>query len=93
MCLEKFRSQIDKIDSEIVKLLNQRAELALRISELKAKEQLPVFDSEREQKIFEKLCSENSGPLSNESIMKIYLSIIQESRALQAKNILRQSEG
>ncbi len=51
MDLDEFRSRINDLDERILKLLNQRAEAALRIGELKRRQDLPYFVPEREAEI------------------------------------------
>lgn len=38
-----LRNKIDRLDSELVRLLNERAEVAKAIGEIKAKAGLPVY--------------------------------------------------
>lgn len=81
--IEILREEIDKIDSEILKLLNARSELALKIGEIKKIYNLPVYDPEREKKIIERLIKENSGPLDNNAIIRLFERIIDEARRLE----------
>lgn len=48
--IEMLREEIDKIDSKLLQLLNERSKLALEIGEIKKKYNLPVYDPEREKK-------------------------------------------
>ena len=48
MDLDDWRSRINNLDEEILKLLNQRGQVALRIGELKRQKDLPYFVPERE---------------------------------------------
>lgn len=49
-----LRNKIDGLDSELVRLLNERAEVAKAIGEIKAKAGLPVYRPEREAEVFKK---------------------------------------
>ncbi|WP_457635119.1 prephenate dehydratase [Persephonella sp.] len=53
--LEKLRQEIDKVDEEILRLLNERAKLAREVGEVKKRYNLPIYVPSREQKIFERL--------------------------------------
>jgi len=53
--LEQLRKGIDKIDEEILKLLNERAKLAQEVGHIKKQNNLPIYVPSREQKIFERL--------------------------------------
>jgi monofunctional chorismate mutase len=73
----ELRKRVDEIDQQIVKLLNQRAEIVLKIRRLKSENQLPLYDPEREEEIFEKVTSVNAGPLYDDSLREIYERILQ----------------
>jgi len=87
MTLENCRSKINEIDAQIVKLLNQRAETVTEIGRLKIKAGLPIVDLDRENQILRSVCRENYGAFEDDSIIKIYRLIIQESRQLQVKTM------
>ncbi|OGX29270.1 MAG: chorismate mutase [Omnitrophica WOR_2 bacterium RIFCSPHIGHO2_01_FULL_49_10] len=83
MDLEKLRKGIDRIDSKIVKSLNQRARLSQKIGRLKAKASKSVYSPDRERIVYEKVSSQNGGPLSNETLQAIYREIMSGSLALE----------
>ena len=58
-----LREDIDKVDAELLRLLNQRAELVLKVGELKKANNLAVVHADREKILLARLCAENSGPL------------------------------
>lgn len=47
--LQNLRDKIDKIDKEILKLLNDRAKLAIKIAEIKKTQGLSFYDPVREK--------------------------------------------
>ena len=53
--LDELRIQIDSTDSELLRLLNRRAELSLKVGKYKASEGLSVFCPERERQLLEAL--------------------------------------
>ena len=53
MELDKARAEIDKLDKEIVKLLEKRFNLASEIGFLKKEQNLPVYDESRERQVLE----------------------------------------
>ncbi len=83
--LAGIREEIDGIDSELLRLLNRRMELAIEVGRIKACSGLPLFYPEREAIIFERLSKLNSGPLSEESLRFIYREILAASRLMQYK--------
>ena len=83
MKLDDWRKEIDRIDSEIINLLNQRARAAQNVGELKMKSGLPIVDTEREDEILRKIVRENEGIIENETVIHIYGKILQKSRQIQ----------
>ncbi len=92
MTLENCRSKINEIDAQIVKLLNQRAETVTEIGRLKIKAGLPIIDLDRENQILRSVCRKSCGAFEDDSIVKIYRLIIQESRQLQVKTMEKMLE-
>ena len=80
MSIKILRQQIDQINAEILKLLQKRAELAIKIGELKTENNQRVYNYDRESKILKDIKQKNKGPLRNESIKKIFQIIIKECR-------------
>lgn len=86
MEISDWRKKIDEVDEQIVRLINQRAEAAHAIGALKQKSELPVYEPQRENDVFEHVRRSNQGPLSNTEIVDIYERIIDVMRALQKKS-------
>ena len=63
--LEALRAQIDHLDEQLVRLLNRRAELAIRVGHAKARgrQVKAKYAPEREKRIFQRLASLNGGPM------------------------------
>jgi chorismate mutase len=83
MTIDDFRREIDQIDSELLKIFNRRASLALQIGEIKKDIGLPVYDPAREKKIFQRMLDENRGPLDDQAIVRLFERVIDESRRLE----------
>jgi chorismate mutase/prephenate dehydratase len=81
--LDKIRDQIDDIDSEMLRLLNRRMELAIEVGRIKASRGSPLFHPGREQFVSHRLSNLNPGPLSEESLQSIYREIFAASRLIQ----------
>ena len=81
--LDKLRKKIDEIDREVLVLLNRRGEIVLRIGELKTENNVGVYDPVRESQIEKRLREMNPGPLSDDSVLRVYCEIISACRALQ----------
>ena len=81
--LEQLRDELRRTDCEIVKILNERAELSIEIGKIKEDNGIGVYDAAQEAKIFEHLREINDGPLKEEFLKAIFREIISASRALQ----------
>jgi chorismate mutase/prephenate dehydratase len=80
--LKQLREQIDRLDDELLKLINQRAALAQQIGHLK--EDGTVLRPEREAQVLRRLQESNTGPLSNQAVAQLFTEIISQCRALEA---------
>ncbi|PLX92526.1 MAG: chorismate mutase [Desulfuromonas sp.] len=83
MTIDDIRIEIDRLDHELLKIFNERAGLALKIGEIKKELGLPVYDPQREKRIFDKMRGANPGPLENEAIVRLFERVIDESRHLE----------
>lgn len=86
MNINDLRKKIDIIEDELIIALNKRAEYSLEIGKIKKQEGLPVFIPNREKEILERVAQKSNGPLSAEFIQNIFITIMEESRKLQANN-------
>ena len=86
------RSEINAIDSELLELLNRRAEVALWLGAIKSMDDIALCDHNREQQVLERLTSENRGPLDDESIRNIFQRIIDESLYLQQRTYQKKAK-
>ena len=83
MNIDDLRQEIDRLDHELLRIFNERASLALQIGEIKKVLQLPVYDPDREKRIFARMHNDNPGPLENEAIIRLFERVIDESRRLE----------
>lgn len=81
--LRNLRSQIDKLDLQILKLVNERAGLAAEIGRVKSDTGSEVFSPAREEEVLQNVLEANKGPLDVSTIRAIYREIMSGSRALQ----------
>ena len=75
--IEQHRGEIDRIDREIVKLLNERAFHSLTIRNLKPGAGMQLFDAKREDAIYYKVCALNEGPLADDNVKEIYATLLK----------------
>jgi len=81
--LDGWRKQIDDIDQELVKLLNERSRRAVAIGRLKKMLDMPAWQPEREAEILRNVVKSNDGPLDDAAIRRLFERIIDEARALE----------
>ena len=83
MDLGDWRSRINSIDNQILNLLNQRAEAALQIGDLKRRQDVPSYAPEREAELLARLSAAARGPLPAEAVTAIWREIVSACRALE----------
>lgn len=83
MDLKNYRSKIDRVDKKITELLNERAHLVEKISEVKKGKNLHIFQPSRHHKILKKILRENKGPLSEKHLENIFTEILSACLELQ----------
>jgi len=81
--IDDYRKEINRLDSELLRIFNERAALALKIGGIKKELGIPVYDPEREKRIFETISNANPGPLENDAIIRLFERVIDESRRLE----------
>lgn len=81
--LGRIREEIDAVDGQIVKLIEQRMDLALKVAEYKQSTGKPVYDRERELQKLEKLGLMASTEFNAKSIQELFLQIMSVSRRYQ----------
>jgi chorismate mutase/prephenate dehydratase len=85
MNLDDLRNQIDSLDGEIVRLLNERINVVLSIGEKKKKSGAEIYVPSRERAVFDKIKRLNDGPLPEESAHAIYREIMSAALALETE--------
>ena len=78
--LKPLRERIDALDLQLLDLLNQRAECALQVGEIKQNQQsaeAPVFyRPEREVQVLRRLMQHNNGPLPDANVAGLFREVI-----------------
>jgi chorismate mutase/prephenate dehydratase len=81
--MKSLREKIDKLDQQILTLINQRAGFAGEIGKLKNETNAEPFAPAREEEVLKQVLDLNKGPLDNDTVRAIFREIISGSRALQ----------
>ncbi len=83
MNVEDYRAQIDRLDEELVRLLNRRTRIALEIGRLKSERESEVYVPAREKEVLSRVSALNEGPLTEASLHAIYREIMSAALALE----------
>lgn len=86
MSLPEIRKKIDTLDEQLVKLLNERADLVHAVGVVKKAEGSAIYAPEREEQVLRSLVDKNrahGGRLPEKAIRAIYREIMSASLALE----------
>lgn len=83
MDLHSIREQIDRLDGQLVQVLNERLTLAAEIGKLKRSQGGQIYVAEREDAVLRKVTSQNQGPIKHEALKAIYREIMSAAIALE----------
>jgi len=83
MSIEELRKKIDEIDDQLVKLLNERARVVVKIGTLKTKTDKPVYSPDREKDVFARIARANKGPLPDRCLIAIWRELMSGSFVLE----------
>lgn len=81
--LDQLRTRIDEINLELLKLINERAQLVQEIGQVKGGQGVYRYDPVRERKMLDLIKEENDGPFDNSTIDHIFKEIFKASLNLQ----------
>src|SRR5712675_2964380 len=83
MNIPDHRKAIDRLDAQLVKLLNERTKHVLAIGEMKIKAGEEIYAPHRERAVLQRICRRNSGPITNDSLRAIYREIMSSALSLE----------
>lgn len=83
--LSDYRKEIDRIDDEILRLLNERSKSVIEIGKIKKQQDAGanLHTPAREAAIIERLVRQNAGPFPSEAIRPVYREIMSASLSLE----------
>ena len=79
MSLKEIRKNIDSLDFQVMRLLNNRMEQVLIAKKFKTE----IEDREREKEVLDRIGKNSTGLINTEFMEKVYVEIIKESKRLQ----------
>ena len=82
MDIQELRKEIDRIDSEIIRLYGERMETARRIGQYKKEHNLPVTDTEREREVLNRAGRE-AGEANENGVRALFGFLMAQSRTNQ----------
>lgn len=83
MDLKDLRNKIDKIDTELVRLMSERAMISQAIGKEKLNAQKGVYAPNREKQVLDHVKLLNKGPMSDDAITSVYREIMSASLSLE----------
>ncbi len=81
--LERLREEMRTKDREIIRLLNDRSQISVKIGKVKGQAGLEIYNPAQEARVMNYLHDLNCGPLSDRQVTSIFREIISASRDLQ----------
>ena len=81
--LQVSRKQIDEIDSQIVKLFEERMKVANEVAKYKMETGKAVFDKEREEQKLDSLSKISHGKFNERAVRELFSQIMSISRKYQ----------
>ena len=83
--LKDLRARIDAIDDQLQQLINERANMARQIAEVKGNSSgnLSYYRPEREAQVLRNIIRNNRGPVSNEEMARLFREIMSACLALE----------
>jgi chorismate mutase/prephenate dehydratase len=92
--LGRLRRRIDALDRRIVRLLNDRADLARDVGRAKsAAGERAIRDPEREREVLLRVSIANEGPTPQADLLAIYRRLFTVARALESRDRLARGRG
>ena len=88
--LNKYRKQIDRIDTKVVKLFEKRMDVAKKVGEYKKERNMEIFVAEREKAILEKRAAQVKNPEYRRYAVDFFENVMRISRSLQGRIISKE---
>ncbi|WP_299311554.1 prephenate dehydratase [uncultured Halomonas sp.] len=83
--LDALRDRIDNLDSELLRLISERAECAQQVAQVKTAENADAvfYRPEREAQVLRRIMALNKGPLDSEEVARLFREIMSACLALE----------
>lgn len=91
--IEDWRDEIDRLDEQLVKLLNARSQCAIELGRIKRDLGLAIYSPDREREVIAHVTGINPGPLDRTAVRRLFERIIDESRRIERVTVDKESRG
>jgi chorismate mutase len=91
--LDHLRNRILDIDGDLVRLLSERARLALEIGRIKSDLGIPVQDPEREREVLNHVKGIPHDPIATSQIEALFIRILEICREAQIQSAVATGGG
>ncbi|MFC0187847.1 bifunctional 3-deoxy-7-phosphoheptulonate synthase/chorismate mutase [Fictibacillus aquaticus] len=81
--IDKIRDDVDKINLEIMRLINKRANLVQKIGKVKNASGISRFDAVREREMLDLIAANNQGPFATNALQHIFKEIFKAGLEIQ----------
>ncbi len=86
--LRELRERINRIDTDLVALLDERVRLASEIGKAKVRDGMPFFDPSREEEVLSRAQQSGDGSFPEGALRRIFREIISASISLQKQLVI-----
>jgi 3-deoxy-7-phosphoheptulonate synthase/chorismate mutase len=84
--LAELRRRVDRVNRDLLQLLEERAELVLAIAEVKQQLEIEAFDPRREEEMLRSLIRQARGPFGPAELRHIFGAIFRASLDLMDRS-------
>jgi chorismate mutase len=91
--IEDWRDEIDRLDEQLVKLLNARSQCAIELGRIKRELGLAIYSPDREREVIAHVTGINPGPLDRTAVRRLFERIIDESRRIERVTVEKEAKG
>jgi chorismate mutase / prephenate dehydratase len=90
--LSTSRQRIDSIDDQMVRLLNERAQVVREVGLIKKQYNAPASAPGREEQVLRRVGGQAREPLTPQAVEAIYKTILREMSAMEAVEMEKASK-
>lgn len=88
--LKCLRDEIDKVDKELVQLIEKRIELITKVGDYKKKNNIPILNTNREKQVIEKAYNNLNNKEYIDDVTNILINIMNLSKNRQNLNMIKE---